>query len=282
MSHQRTTPTAAPAALATGQNATPPPGAPVKLEQTPRQKLRQTVLLVLLALVSISAASYAWFSLATSTRVRSMNLDITSGVSLRFDTAPHAVFEEYVKTLNFAQIAAQITAAFGFDPQEAPLEPVTTGDGTTFADEQGAAVDGQKGEFLEFTLHFMATQDMTVHLTSENGPDGEDGTLVQAGQNAANPAIVQALRISFTAGDVTKIYQPQGSGGNTFTLATAADMQYNDTNALFALAANTNQPVTVRVWLEGTDAACTDDLRGSDYQIRLRFAGTDADGTPLA
>lgn len=247
--------------------------------QTAGQKLRQTVLLLALALVSVSAASYAWFSISSNTRVTSMNLDITSGVNLRFDTASHNKFADYRKSLTFEDIANQIRAAFGFDPATTALEPVTTRTGADFATEQGVAVPAEDGSYLEFTLHFMGTKDMEVHLTSENSDEAEDGTLVQ-GMNGAD-AIAQALRISFTADDATAIYQPQGTSEGTFTLASAAQMQYNDTNLLFMLTADTDKEVTVRVWLEGTDAACTDDLRGSDYQIRLRFQGTGPDGVPL-
>ena len=42
-----------------------------------------------------------------------------------------------------------------------------------------------------------------------------------------------------------------------------------------------DKPVVIRIWLEGTDEACTDDLRDADYSIRLRFAGTDEDGNLL-
>jgi hypothetical protein len=243
-----------------------------------RQKVNQTVLLVLIALVSVSAATFAWFSIATNTKVRSMDLSITTGASLRFDTTAHTTFNEYVKTLNFTQIADQIRAAFGYDPAAADsgLEPVTSADGSAFADENGVAVAADKGQYLEFTLHFMATKDMTVHLTSDNSKDAEDGTLVKTDNGAA-----QAMRISFTAGEKTAIYQPVGTSANTFTLATAGEMRYDDSNALFSLKADTDQPVTVHVWMEGSDAACTDELRGSQYTIRLRFEGTGPNGEVL-
>ena len=39
--------------------------------------------------------------------------------------------------------------------------------------------------------------------------------------------------------------------------------------------------MVLRVWLEGTDEACTDELRDMDYSIRLRFVGTDENGNLL-
>lgn len=243
------------------------------MKQKVSQKVHQTVLLVLLALVSITAATYAWFSLSANTRVRSMNLEITTGTSLRFDTSAHNIFDDYIKTISFDKIYEQLQASYGYDAQKAALEPVTTANGTTFQTEKGAAVAPDTGQFYEFTLHFMATEDMVVHLTSANTQGKEDGTLVESDAAAA-----AAIRISFTAENNTAIYQPQGASNGTFTLDTAAQMQYNNDNALFSIKADTDMPVVVRIWIEGTDKACTDELRGSDHTIRLRFAGTDENG----
>ena len=67
-----------------------------------------SILLVLLALVSITAATVAWFSIADRTKVRSMSMEITTGVNLRFDLDAHDTFDEYVKTLGFEQIGERI------------------------------------------------------------------------------------------------------------------------------------------------------------------------------
>ena len=75
-----------------------------------------SVLLVLLALACVTAATVAWMTIADRTRVRSMRMEITSGANLRFDLDSHDTFEEYVKTLNFRQIAQRIARERGFDP----------------------------------------------------------------------------------------------------------------------------------------------------------------------
>ena len=240
------------------------------------QKLHQTTVLVLLALVSITAATYAWFSLSANTRVQSMNLEITGAAGLRIDVAAHDTFEGYVKTLDFEQIYEQVRNHFGYDAQKSALEPLTTSDGIQFQTEKGIQVLPDTGKYLEFTLHFRSTKDMIVHLTGDNSAGKQDGTLVQSKGGAD-----EAMRISFTAADSAVIYEPRGESQTTFTLATEKEMRYNDENALFSLKADTDTPVTVRVWLEGTDESCTDKLRGADYNIRLRFAGTDENGQLL-
>ena len=55
-------------------------------------------------------------------------------------------------------------------------------------------------------------------------------------------------------------------------------MELTDANAMFSLAAGQDKEVVVHIWLEGTDPACTDELKSADYAIRMRFTGTDISG----
>ena len=139
-----------------------------------------SILLVLLAIVSITAATVAWFSIADRTKVRSMSMEITTGVNLRFDLDAHDTFDEYVKTLGFEQIAERIEQEKGFKMSEVPREPVTTTDYAEFTFESGTVVSPEKGAYLEFTLNFMSTQDMDVYLTTEDSSGKTDGTKIDS------------------------------------------------------------------------------------------------------
>ena len=251
-----------------------------------RSRLYTSVLLVLLALVAVTAATVAWFSIADNTKVRSMSLDIITDVDMRMDLDAHDTIDQYVKTLSFEQIAQRIQQEKGFSMADVPLKPVTTSDCSTFSFENGSTVEATSGAYLEFTLHFMAEKDMIVHLTSANSSDGaEDGTLI-ASQNSQLPP---AMRISFTADGQTWVYDPgmgdeSQDGGNfkTFGLGSASEMNISDTNALFALKQGQDKPVVVHIWLEGTDVACTDEVQSADYSIRMRFTGTDENGNTFS
>lgn len=262
------------------------PKEPTKETLSTRRRVYVSVLLVLLALVSISAATIAWFTIADRTRLKSMDMEITSGTNLRFDLDAHDDFSDYVKTLNFEQIADRIQQDKGFDMREVPLEPVTTEDAATFTLEDGTVVEDDSGAYLEFTLHFIAVQDMYVHLTSANSGDESDGTAITSSQSSNLPSV---MRISFTVDDAVYIYDP-GIGDTsskdgdvtTFGLASADKMECNDNNGLFYLTAEEDKSVVVHIWLEGTDENCTDDLRNADYAIQMRFEGTDSDNNLLS
>lgn len=253
----------------------------MKEKNNTRRLLTTSVLLALLAFVSVTAATAAWMTIADRTRVRSMRMEITTGANLRFDLDAHDSFEDYVKTLSFEEIAARIARDQGYDPKTQPLTPVTTRDFENFLLESGAAA--KKEYYLEFTLHFMATEDMIVHLTSAGSASGADGTRVESQQQG----VPEAMRISFTEADIS-VYDPglgdtstPIDGGKQFGLPSGGTVTYSDGNALFSLKANEDKPVVVRVWLEGTDPACNDSIRNADFKIWLRFIGTDENGNPL-
>ncbi len=253
----------------------------MKEKNNTRRLLTTSILLALLAFVSVTAATAAWMTIADRTRVRSMRMEITSGANLRFDLDAHDSFEDYVKTLSFAEIAARIAQDQGYDPKTHPLTPVTTRNFKNFLLENGTAA--KKEYYLEFTLHFMATEDMIVHLTSASSSGGSDGTRVESQRQG----VPDAMRISFTEADVS-VYDPglgdtftPIDGGKQFGLPSGGTVTYNDGNALFSLKANEDKPVVVRVWLEGTDPACNDSIRNADFKIWLRFIGTDENGNPL-
>lgn len=249
--------------------------------KTVRSRLYTSVLLVLMAFVAVTAATVAWFSIADRAKVKTMSLDIIADADLRMDLDPHSTIDQYVKTLSFEQIAARIQKEKGFSMETTPLEPVTTADYETFTYENGKTVENTSGAYLEFTLHFMAAKDMIVHLTSANSKSGaEDGTLVMS-QNAALP---ESMRIAFSADGKTWNYDP-GMGGTsstegsvrTFGLPEASAMKVNEDNAMFSLKEGQDKEIKVHIWMEGTDPSCTDELRGSDYSIRLRFTGETSD-----
>lgn len=242
-----------------------------------KRKFLTAILLVLFAIAGISAITFAWFSLSDNAGVSSFTFDITNGKSLRMDLTAHEKYEDYVKTLGFGDITNYIEKTQGYKFSESALDPVTTDDCVSFRLEDGTLVNKESGKYLEFTLHFMSEADMLVHLTSENSDGAQDGTLIYS----SKPTLAAAMRISFSADDETKVYNPGLNAGelssinNQFTLPNESEMEYNKQNTLFALKAYEDKPVTIRVWMEGTDPACEDSLKNADYSIRLRFFGTD-------
>ena len=254
----------------------------IQNKKTVRQRVYISLMLTLIALVAVTAATVAWFSIADRTKVNTMGLDIVADVEMRMDLDAHDTIDQYVRTLSFESIQNRIQREKGFSMSATPLSPVTTSDYSTFIYENGKVAEATEGSYLEFTLHFMAAKDMIVHLTSADSDTGKgDGTMV----SSSVAALPQTMRISFTADGQTWVYDP-GAGdtsetlgtAKTFGLAAASDMQLSDANSIFTLKEGEDKTVVVHIWLEGTDPQCTDELKKADYSIRLRFTGTDMNG----
>jgi len=251
---------------------------------SPGQQTYMTVLLVMIALVAITAATAAWFSIAEKTNVYSMSMNISSGPALRFDLYSHDEFEEYRQTLSFEEIAGYVQRQLGYDMRTTVIQPVTTEDYETFTLRSGEVKAKDSGFYWEFPLHFMGTEDMIVHLTAKNSTDKEDGTKI----TSPRENLPQSMRICFETDGNHMVFDPgmgdysEISGKNKiFGLQLTTDTWDNNNSILFSLPAYTDKYVTVRIWMEGTDEACTDELKESDFAIRLRFEGTDEEGKPL-
>jgi len=221
-----------------------------------KKRALTSVLLLLFALVTVTAVTVAWFSISDYTRLSSVHINVTTGISMRFDLDAHADFYDYLKTLTFDQIADRVLADQGYDMRETALEPVTTTDGVTYTFEHGELVESDSGVYYEFVLHFIADRDMVVHLTSADGTGDVLGTLV----SSDTAGLVDSMRLSFEADGQIWVFDP-GMGdtfenvsyGKIFGLPSEENMVYNVTNALFSLKADEDLPVTVRIWVEGTD-----------------------------
>lgn len=248
------------------------------------KSLRISILITLISIISATAATVAWFSIADNVKIRNMRMEVTSGYMLRMDTVAHQDFDDYQVSLSLADIIAENSDFIENGEYEIPLEPVTTGDGKIFKFEDGTVVEADSGTYLEFIVHFMANQDMIVHLTSLNSQKGQDGTRI----SSDNPDLALAMRTSFTARNKTYIYNP-GMGNESMTnsnikyfgLPDSTDMDYNEDNALWVMKKGVDVPVIMRIWLEGTDKRCTNDLKGYNYEVQFRFEGTDSNHNQL-
>lgn len=116
---------------------------------------------------------------------------------------------------------------------------------------------------------------MVVRLTGQDGPDGAAGTAF----SSAVDGLPLAMHMSFTADGQTWVYDPNAA--TNATSAGAATVfgldkgEATEASSMFDLVANTDKSVIVRIWLEGTDANCTNMMKGADYSVSMRFVGVE-------
>ncbi len=249
-------------------------------------RVKLSVLLLVLLLISMVTTTFAWFTISSLSSVHNMEITIGTGVQLLISDEDHGnVLSEYTNEVTEVDINKQLTA-FNTSLAQMKLDPLTSSNGTAFYTESGIQRDANNKSFLEFKLFFIGTEDMWVHLTSNESAQGEDnGTRVSTSNTGVQADVVNCVRVSFTdeQAGTTVIYEPnQGSpvgGQSTFDLP--SPMAYSNSTRLFHLEAMTPKMITVRIWIEGEDPQCDDDVQASNLQVQLNFEGTDENNIPV-
>ena len=256
-----------------------------------RKRIKQTrtrlsVFLLILLVVSMVTTTFAWFTISSISSVHNMDISIGTGSQLLISDENHGTtLTEYTNAITAEEINKQL-AAYDTSLEEMELEPLTSSDGVTFYTQSGVKRDANRNSFLEFELFFIASEEMYVHLTSNESTSGaDDGTKVSTSSTGAQADIVNCVRASFTDESTgrTVIFEPNKGtsvGGQT-TFDLPVPMVPNNNTRLFPLNPLEPKRITVRIWLEGEDPQCDDDVQLANLLMQFNFEGTDSSNVPV-
>ncbi|MDR0913814.1 MAG: hypothetical protein LBM65_01405 [Oscillospiraceae bacterium] len=248
-----------------------------------RMKLKTLILLLFVSFFAVTTAGMAWFTLSSFSAVNTLEMSIGTGSDLLVATENFGTdTTRYSKEITSQMINAQL-AQYNVTLEDMLLDPLTSSNGTSFATEAGGIKTANEG-FLEFKLYFIATKEMYVHISSDSSTaeanDGTSFTTTSTG-NAAN--VTSAVRLAFDSADGVKILEPNRgtavAGQSTFELPTP--MAYSGTTRLFHLPELTPVEVTFRLWVEGEDPQCNNDIQRANMRVNLNFRGTDENNQAL-
>ena len=233
-------------------------------------------------------ASYAWFTVNTFAGVNKLDLHISVSAQLKVSMEDHGTdLSLYQKTITNDMVNSYL-ARQNTSLDDILLDPVTSSDGKVFTNQRGTVREANDRSYLEFQCYFIATEDMWVHLTTEDTSEeltGEAGTSITSESPSPMAEVVQCTRVGFTTENDTATYEPNKVGQVT-PLATfdlpSGEMKYSDSTRLFHL--NTLEPtlVTIRVWIDGEDPQCDNDVQNADLSVKLGFIGCDENNQPIA
>ena len=256
-----------------------------------RKRIKQTrtrisIFLLLLLIVSMITTTLAWFTISSISSVHNMEISIGTGVQLLISDQDHGTtLTEYTNAITEAEINKQL-AAYNTTLDDIVLDPLTSSDGRRFYTQSGAEKQANNESFLEFELFFIASEDMWVHLTSNESTAGaNDGTAVSTSSSGAQADIVNCVRISFTDEEAgtTAIYEPNRgtsvAGQTTFDIPSPMSFPVN--TRLFHLDPLSPKKIKVRIWIEGEDPQCDDDVQLANLNIQFNFEGADSNGVPM-
>ena len=255
-----------------------------------RVKRRTTLLVAVIAVLILITGTLAWFTLNSKASVDNIALEITTGVDLRVDVDNHGSdVKAYKKIITNEMVNKYLATAGGTvtSLKDMRLDPVTSSTGKPdFTFEKGSVAKANSDTYLEYKVWFIATKDMWVHLNSntETVEGTTTGTTaVKTSETDIKADVVKAVRISFDSPDATKIYEPNKgtpvNGQTTFDLPTP--MAFSNDTRLFHLTKEEPKQVTIRLWAEGNDPECDDDVQNANIQLAMLFTGTDDNNVPM-
>lgn len=251
-----------------------------------KMKLKTTVLVLIIAVLAVGTGTLAWFSLNTFSAVDNLEMTIGTGAQLLVSTENHGTdLSLYTKEITNEMIDEYLQK-YDTKLSELLLEPLTSDKGIEMFTRSGVKRKENTEGYLEFPIYFIGTKEMYVHLTSDNtATDKTDGTKVTTTETGAKADVVNCPRVSFEEDNgSTKIYEANRgtpvAGQTTFDIPTP--MNYTDNTRLFHLDAMTPKRIIVRLWVEGEDPQCDDDVQEAQLSVSLCFMGTDENNEAIA
>ncbi len=254
-----------------------------------RKRKRLIAFLSIIAVLGLSTATYAWFTVNTFVGVQDFELEITTGEELRASMQNHGSdINQYVHTITNEMVNSYLRRN-NTTLDDLILSPVTSNNGSTFTFQHGDPASANE-HYLEYKAWFIGTTDMYVHLTTEGADeDGnpKDGTKVTTSDPAPKSDVIRAIRIDFQTDDGgVATYEPNKGAAASTRLSTfdlpSGTMVYGNSNRLFHLDKLTPKLVTIRLWLEGEDPECDNDVQRAKFEAQLSFVGCDAAGNPIS
>ena len=254
-----------------------------------RMKLKTTIMIMIIALLAVCTGTLAWFTLNTFSAVNDLEMTIGTGAQLLVSTEDHGTdLSKYVKEITNEMINDYLKKSLNDNEANLDkilLDPLTSQKGIELLTRSGIKRDPNTGGYLEFPIYFIATKDMYVHLTSDDtATNKNDGSSVSTTETGVKADVINCPRISFEENGTTRIWEPnQGSpvaGQSTFDLPNP--MSYTNNTRLFHLDAMKPKKIMVRLWIEGEDPQCDDDVQNAQLTVALCFMGTDENNEAIA
>ena len=252
-----------------------------------KKRKRMIVFVTIITLLSMASATVAWFTINTFAGVDSLDVHISVAAQLKVAMHDYGKdLSKYGKVIT-NEMVDEYLAKYDTKLSEIILDPVTTTEGVRFTNQRGAERKPNDRSYLEFECYFIATEDMWVHLTTKSTKEGEDdGTKVTTTETGPQADVVNCTRVDFTTErNGTAIYENNKgtpvSNQVTFDLP-SGQMVYSNNTRLFHCQEMTPTKVTIRLWVDGEDPQCDDDVQDADLSVQLGFIGCDNDNVPIA
>lgn len=280
----------------------------IKKQSNKVNKIRTVVMLLLLCIMLLSAATYAWFTLSNTARVANLTLKVgdISGLQIAPDEGNRPGKYGSVLDLKgkFRGKLLPATTRNGITI----LKPIYDDEGnvsntktTTAKDKLTASSSANaEGYYYEISFYLKSLgKSAEVKLKegsnlSENGVANskQSGTFVVNSKRSTRIG-AEAIRISITDGKNTIVYEPNSNIGDnggtraedkrsgTSCVATTSKQLANgifrEQTKSIPLSKDADTRITMRVWIEGTDTQCVNEIAMQEIMAQIQFTTGDAE-----
>jgi len=259
---------------------------------------------LIVAAITMSTASYAWFTMSNRVEVTGINLSVVAPTNILIREAGLTVPEAFANSValdttsaGFGKLMhASSTTGLNFftiEEEDAREADPTTGalSGTpTLVPATTSVADDVDGYYVDFQLELVNTggEDVNVGL--------DELVITGLTTSAADSVeIINAVRIAILDVDKTnnlatddKIFAKDVTAADAYSgvnsTVSTAPIKSQTTTALLTLEANgvaktdapeKTQTITVRVWIEGQDADCKTANAGASFNIEFELVVID-------
>lgn len=243
-----------------------------------RIKRKFTFLLSVIAMLVLITATLAWFTLSNFASVNEINLKISTAPELYLDTENRGTdVTQWKKTLTNEMIDTLLTSSGAKKLADQLLDPVTSSNGITMRNRSGSERRPNEDTYLEFKVWFIATTDMWVHLSGQTVQvvDHQATTSCTTTETGAKADIVSAVRVSYEDSGSAAIWEPNKGGAVAGQSTFDVSQNFSNDTRIFHVDKLSPKQITFRIWLEGEDPECDNDVQGANLTMQMLFGGTD-------
>lgn len=266
-----------------------------------KKKFKAALIMSLSCIALLSGATYAWFTISNTAKVNNLEITVVSEGKLKIDEKASVLTTgsaEYTLSLSGEKLYPCTTTNDG----KTMKKPVYTSNDTVSGTQD--INDNEKNKFYYEEVIWLGiveagdvNNEYAITLAKKNGSLGS--YFNQKNGTTSHPDY--CVRISFTLDNgTTAVYEPNSdahiNGGKTEKVDFATDnsgagfrntfkqnvtgqfvsqpgtVYYSgDSSELFSITANTATRVTVRVWFEGTDVDCINDIQDGTIEGMFTF-----------
>ncbi len=260
-----------------------------------RHKLIPAIIMLIVAAITMSTASYAWFTMSNRVEVTGVELTVVAPTNILIRQGGST--NTFLNNVNVSGL--NVTGKLSHASSVDGVTMITVEDSTVGVNELGSIVvgttmvatttpvaDGHDGYYLDYPLQLVNTGALDVKVGLDNL------SITTVATSVAGTSIVNAVRFaildsakttslgifSIDGDSATLAYDSTTSTVAATTLTTKADMFVLQSGGIADATSPTGaETIVIRVWIEGQDPACVSLNAGSSFAISFDLYVSDED-----